>query len=87
MKKCDNDTESCSKKAPKRAAILVKTKNPKPNKFPKSLNSNQPKVIEKPNAPHNTTGYIIDQHPIIFYDPEELLGQFFDIGTKGNFLF
>jgi hypothetical protein len=85
MKKCAKDFESYSEQDPKRAATPAGSKKLKASKSPNTLNSNHPEPIEKPNAPHNTTEYLMDQHIPVLFDPEELLGHFFGIRSKENF--
>jgi len=36
---------------------------------------NYKKKATRPSAPHNTTQYIMDQHPLIAYDYEDLWGS------------
>lgn len=40
------------------------------------------KKIEKPSAPHNTTQYIMDQHPLNIFNSDELLGSVLWITVK-----
>ncbi|OMJ74835.1 hypothetical protein SteCoe_26138 [Stentor coeruleus] len=87
MKTCAKDSESYSEKAKNRAATPPGSKKLKHNKPKNSVNSNHRKILGKPNAPHNTTEYLMDQHTPTYYDPEELLGNLFGICSKENFSF
>lgn len=38
--------------------------------------------FDKPKAPHNTTQYLMNQHPVTFFDSNELLGSVLWITLK-----
>ena len=73
MKKSAKSFEYCSETNLKRAGTTVGMKN-SPGKFKKKIkNLNSP--AETPQAPHNTTDFLMSQQEIKLFDPEELLGE------------
>ena len=73
MKKCAKSFEYCSDTSLKRAGTTVGMKKSPVNFKKKIKNLSSPE--ETPQAPHNTTDFLMDQHEIKLFDPEELLGE------------
>ena len=81
MKKCNKSRESCSEFNPDPAEINRKNKD-KSKKTLKSEYSKMKRMNMIPNAPHNTTEYLMKLHKIKDFDPEELLGE--NLGITAN---
>ena len=80
MKKCMNPQDGdLPERNDKEAISPLKKTRKKLFKRLKMLKFRIKKTIKRPDAPYNTTQYIMEQHPLITYDPEELLGSFLGI--------
>ena len=74
MKKCDINLDSYSKSDTDEAASPL-GKKPKDKKTRHSINSKMKRNMLSPGAPHNTSDYLMEQHKLNLYDPEDLLGE------------
>jgi hypothetical protein len=74
MKKCEKNLQSCLKFKRQSAAMPLGRKF-KCNLRKPSLKFKSEIKILPPLAPHNTTEFIMSQHPQQLFNPEDLLGE------------
>ena len=83
MKKCDISLNSCRYSRSKQVAKPIEKQRIYKPKSP-SVDRKIDRIVEVPRTPHNTSEFIMDQHEVKLFDPEELLGNTLGINLETN---